>query len=289
MKIKSYFKIKILIIAFFAFGVLSQKAWSASLHESNSDSCIKSKPCVPKQMAVRLVSDTYQTFKSPLDWKGKQWLTFGAVAGVGVIAYMYDERVQNYMVNHQQANLTKVTKYGIEPFGSGIYSTVLLGGLYAGGSLCGNKRLASTSISAAESFIISSFFAQALKHAIHRHRPFQDAVPQHNRFDGPFTGFSHTSFPSGHSTAAFSIAGVFAYEYRNTKWVPLVAYGLATSVALSRVYDNKHWASDVVIGSCLGLYTGYMVQKLNKQKLSKVQIIPQLGNNFSSLALYYSF
>jgi len=269
--------------------VIPHKVWSITEMETSTDSTKNAKQFIACKVAEKMVSHSYQTLISPLEWKGKQWITFGAVVSSGVIIYTQDKKVQRYFSKHQNGTLSNLSKYGIEPLGSGLYTSVILGGLYVGGRLSSNSRLSATSLTAVESFVISSLFTQVLKHTFHRHRPFQDALPQPNRFEGPFKGFDYTSFPSGHSTAAFGVASVFAFEYRKTIWVPILAYGLASSVAISRVYDNRHWASDVLIGSSIGIYTGYMIHKLNKVKPAKVQIVPQFGNNFSTLALYYTF
>jgi membrane-associated phospholipid phosphatase len=60
------------------------------------------------------------------------------------------------------------------------------------------------------------------------------------------------SFPSGHAVAAFSVATVVARRYGNHRWVPFVAYGLATAVGFSRLTNNAHYPSDVFFGAVLG-------------------------------------
>ena len=62
----------------------------------------------------------------------------------------------------------------------------------------------------------------------------------------------HGSFPSGHTAAAFSVATVVARRYRNHRWLPYVAYGLAGVVAFSRVSLTSHFPSDVFMGAALG-------------------------------------
>lgn len=49
----------------------------------------------------------------------------------------------------------------------------------------------------------------------------------------------------------------------DNSWVPWLSYGTATGVALSRINSNKHWASDVFLGSALGLLIGEMVARYN--------------------------
>jgi membrane-associated phospholipid phosphatase len=51
---------------------------------------------------------------------------------------------------------------------------------------------------------------------------------------------------------AFSVADVFAQRYRHHKWVPYVAYSLATAISCSRVTTGAHFASDTFVGAALG-------------------------------------
>jgi membrane-associated phospholipid phosphatase len=51
---------------------------------------------------------------------------------------------------------------------------------------------------------------------------------------------------------AFSVATVIARRYGNHRWVPYVAYGLASVVGFSRLTLNVHFLSDVVMGGALG-------------------------------------
>jgi membrane-associated phospholipid phosphatase len=66
------------------------------------------------------------------------------------------------------------------------------------------------------------------------------------------SGISSGSFPSAHTTAAFSVATVFAQRYRTHRWVPFVAYGLASVIGFSRVSGQAHFPSDVFMGAALG-------------------------------------
>jgi hypothetical protein len=60
------------------------------------------------------------------------------------------------------------------------------------------------------------------------------------------------SFPSGHTIAAFSIATVFAKRYPKPRWIPWMAYGLASLVGFSRISLETHFPSDVFLGAALG-------------------------------------
>jgi len=95
-----------------------------------------------------------------------------------------------------------------------------------------------------------------MKVATRRLRP-SDIPPTGNFSDTFFrshvspTGIN-TSFPSGHAAAAFSVAAVFAHRYRQHRWVPWVAYGMASAIGFSRVTTQAHFPSDVFLGAALG-------------------------------------
>ncbi len=61
--------------------------------------------------------------------------------------------------------------------------------------------------------------------------------------------------PSGHSTVAFAVSSVLANRINNT-FASIGLYTLAGITALSRVYHDEHWASDVLLGSAVGYFIG---------------------------------
>lgn len=62
------------------------------------------------------------------------------------------------------------------------------------------------------------------------------------------------SFPSGHTAQAFAAATFLSEEYKHRfRWMPYAAYGIAGSVGVLRMANNKHYISDVLFGAGLGL------------------------------------
>ncbi len=113
-----------------------------------------------------------------------------------------------------------------------------------------------TSLLAGEAVADSEILATVIKNVTRRLRPI-DIPPDGDfseswfRSHGTVTG-GRGSFPSGHTIAAFSVATVFADRYRNHRWVPWVAYGLAGLVGFSRITLQSHFPSDVFMGAVLG-------------------------------------
>ena len=134
--------------------------------------------------------------------------------------------------------------------------------LFVVGRLSHHQGLASASLRSTEAIIASGAVTQLLKLSIGRARPVvtadKDAYAFHP-FHGSQTNFN--SFPSGHTTAAFAAATVFSTEIRYAhpsaaKFTTPLLYGLATAVGGARMYNDRHWLSDVVGGALIGHFVG---------------------------------
>ena len=117
-------------------------------------------------------------------------------------------------------------------------------------------KLEKTALLAGEAIADSAVVSTAFKDITRRVRP--ENVPLHgNYYDTWFeSGGSPISgtggFPSGHTIVAFSAATVIAHQYRNHRWVPYAAYGLAALVGFSRLSLSAHFFSDVFAGAAFG-------------------------------------
>lgn len=69
-------------------------------------------------------------------------------------------------------------------------------------------------------------------------------------------GSSNKSFPSGHTATAFAGAEFLYQEYKAVSpWIGIGGYAVATGTGLFRIYNNRHWLSDVVMGAGIGILT----------------------------------
>jgi membrane-associated phospholipid phosphatase len=143
---------------------------------------------------------------------------------------------------------------------------VIGGGLYAVGRLAKKPNLADLGWHGTEAVLISSGVTGLLKGVLGRARPFvtSDTLAHDFKFGGGFGNADRQSFPSGHTTTAFAAASAVTSEVQRmwpkyTWYAAPVLYGGATLVGLSRMYHNKHWASDVVLGAAVGTFSGLKV------------------------------
>lgn len=86
------------------------------------------------------------------------------------------------------------------------------------------------------------------------------------------------SFPSGHTANAFFGATILAEEYKNQSILyPISGYTVATATGVFRILNNKHWASDVLIGAGFGILSAkvaYVIYPWLKEKIG-VKNIPK--------------
>ena len=86
-------------------------------------------------------------------------------------------------------------------------------------------------------------------------------------------GSGYHSFPSGHTVTAFVAAEFLHQEYGDKSlWISAAGYGTATLVGLARIYNNRHYVSDVVAGAGVGILSTKIIYWLYpsiKQSFSK--------------------
>lgn len=90
------------------------------------------------------------------------------------------------------------------------------------------------------------------------------------------------SFPSGHVALAFTGAELMRQEYGTVYGI--AGYAVATSVAFLRLYNNRHWFNDVLMGAGIGILSariGYWLLPFER-KLFKIN---NQANNTSSVAI----
>jgi membrane-associated phospholipid phosphatase len=107
--------------------------------------------------------------------------------------------------------------------------------------------------------IVSQALTQGIKYGVARDRPTGECC----------------AFPSGHASATFATASVLERHlgYRGS-WPMLL---VATYVSTSRLHDNRHFLSDVVFGSALGMASGWTVVGRHRRDVFALTPVPTRG------------
>jgi len=226
-------------------------------------------------------TDTKAIVTSPARWQHNDWITFGVlISGNGGLMFA-DQSIADFAREQRSEKTDQFSADFLEPFDLE-YSMILMGGIFAHGIIAKKQKSVSTALLAFESYVLAGLITRIPKNLLGRERADNWRGDGPFVFNGPFHG---NSFPSGHATASFAIASVIATQYRDHKWVPVVAYSAASLAAISRVYDNKHWLSDVVAGAVVGTLVGNLVS--HRSSNSKLTFIPFGNTNYQGLKLSY--
>jgi membrane-associated phospholipid phosphatase len=143
--------------------------------------------------------------------------------------------------------------------------------MYVVGRIAHIERLADLGLHGEEAIGVATVVNTAIKWTAGRARPFvvKDTNPtDYQLFRGLRKGRDYSSFPSGHAMSAFAAAAAVSNEvsrwWPRSRWyVGTAMYGGATAVALSRLYNNQHWASDVIMAAGIGTFAGNKVVRFN--------------------------
>jgi membrane-associated phospholipid phosphatase len=199
-----------------------------------------------------LVSDGQTVLTAPLHWRQPQWQkAAGLVVITGTLMATTDQNVADYYERHRHRQVNDIMQGvgdALAPLALAGYSAALWGA----GQLVPNDELARTGFKMGEAVVYSTVIAGGIKLIVGRPRPFTGADA--NDFSGWSWRDDQQSLPSAHATAAFAAARVLSPQL--TPLQRLGAYGAASLVAYSRVYQSDHWLSDVVFGAGLGYSVG---------------------------------
>lgn len=143
------------------------------------------------------------------------------------------------------------------PLGNGALVFGALAATYAASRVFHHEALAGSVSRIGASVLVSAVSVSMLKESFGRPRPLDSPNADIDDLQ-PFHG--GTSFPSGHTTLAFALATAVSHE-SHSRWVPWVVYPLAAAVAWSRVHEQEHWTSDVVLGAFLGTWTAAKTER----------------------------
>ncbi len=239
-----------------------------------------------KSYLLSYVSDAAAVATAPLHWHEEQWIGFGVVGASTITAYAFDSEINAFFQRNRTTGGSRFSKNVLDPLGQ-YYMAGFIGGMYLVGLASGSRETETAALLTGKAMLLTGAYTLFFKALFQRERPNASVPADPHQWGGPLAGFHDYAFPSGHSSVMFAAAAVLGAYYHDKIWVGISMYSLASLVAVSRIYDNKHWASDVIAGSALGYAIGKLVY--NRYAASKLQVAPLWGFTGSGIRLCYHF
>jgi len=163
----------------------------------------------------------------------------GAGGGLALAAHPFDDNVHEALVGNDTAETIFKAGEILGELGTLLGSASVV---YAVGRIKDQPKVSHLGMDLIEALAMSEALTQTLKYTTRRERP---------------DGSGKNSFPSGHAADTFAFATALE---RHLNWKYSVpAYVFSSYVAISRLPANRHWLSDAVFGSAVGIIAGRTV------------------------------
>ncbi|HEV2576640.1 MAG TPA: phosphatase PAP2 family protein [Acidobacteriaceae bacterium] len=205
------------------------------------------------RVPLNIAGDTYRIFTSPIYIRPADLKWILPMAAATGVALSQDSHVARNIVSHDPGfnnandNVSYDLLYGY------IAGSVTM---YGTGLFTHNDHIQETGLLSGQAMVDAYIFDEVIKLSTFRERPTAAT-----NYDGKFYQTSagiDSSFISGHSINVWSAAAVMAAEYPSP-WKQAAFYTAATATSLNRVLAEKHFPTDVLLGSAAGWMIGHYV------------------------------
>jgi len=249
----------------------------------------------PQWIIASMIEDEGRLWTSPFRIRKEDLKFWIPVITATALSIVYDEEIYSSIKNFQNqhawvSRISPVITRGGEAFPIEAGALFVISGL-----IFHNEKARQTGLIALQTLAHAGLIVHVGKLIFGRQRPsYEDGVDRWHGFPESLNRFrkdgsvsKYDAFPSGHTIEAFGFATVIAEQYKNIKIVPIISYTLAAGVGLSRITEDAHWLSDVIMGAALGYGIGkYMVRE---RKDTKWTLIPKASKDDLKLTAIYRF
>ena len=234
----------------------------------------------------RLLDEGVDFAATPFRLKdGNLFWTMGIAGAIG-LTYAYDNVIHDKLQGNVRSRTTDKAADAGAVIGDPYLQLGLAALVYGGGIVAGSPRMKETGEMMGEALVLADAAILVIKEGTGRRRP---TSTNHKGDFKPF-GFKsdYDSFPSMHTASSFAMASVLA---RTSESVPIavMSYTAATFVGFSRMYQNKHWASDVLLGAAIGELSGRVVTSFHASRGNRLVLLPSVSGDAVSMNLLYRF
>ena len=209
-------------------------------------------PPTPRHTGIKAMAEHVVTnFKYLPSKENLLWASAGG--GLALAAHPFDDDVNRALVGNTAAE--NFFKPG-EVLGELYTLLPTAATIYAVGRIKDQPKVSHLGMDLVEALAMSEALTLALKYTTRRERP---------------DGSGKTSFPSGHAADTFAFATALE---RHLNWrFAVPAYIFASYVAISRLPANRHWLSDTVFGSTVGIIAGRTVTSHEAERPYPVALV----------------
>jgi hypothetical protein len=184
------------------------------------------------------------------------------VAGGGALALAVSADDQKLTERLQDDATLRVASKPGAVIGTALFQFGIGVGVYTWGAIRDDHKVAHIGWDLLRGQIVGQSMTQILKTVVKKERPDSS---------------NSRSFPSGHASAVFTTASILHQHYGWKVGIP--AYSVASYVALSRLPSNRHFLSDVIFGSALGIAVGRSVTYHERHLPRRIDVEPFLQPN----------
>ena len=210
----------------------------------------------------QIISEGEDLINQPGNWNADDYLTLGVILSGAYGIMQFDEAVQNYLNSQPFGKFSVPVEVG-RLWGEPFFSVLFGAAFFLQGTASGNSKNRELGFEIEQSLFYTLWTTGIVKISLGRSRPYTDK----GAFSfSPFNyRFTNRSLPSGHTSTAFSLSTVLA-ENTNKDFLKTVYYLPAFLTAFSRVYENYHWTSDVILGAFTGIFIAKFFDDIHERQ-----------------------
>lgn len=236
---------------------------------------------ITQKEALYLRDEASDVLRTPADTEHDGLFGAVMVAGAAGLAYIFDENIRKPVREHGNQTLDKIANVG-SSIGNPLVHIGMAGMVYGGGVLAGSEKWQETGKMLGEAVLLADAATLVLKESIGRGRPYVNG--DKGRFKPLQFDSDYDSLPSMHTASSFAVASVMSGASEGL-WAKAAYYSAATFVGLSRMVDDQHWASDVILGAAIGELCGRIVARHHANGKRKFVLAPIISGNSAFLGL----
>ncbi|MBJ6799981.1 phosphatase PAP2 family protein [Geomonas propionica] len=235
-----------------------------------------------KEEVVRFGGEGKLFMKGPVD----PYLTGTVVtAGLFGLTYLFDEKIRDEFAGSHHGVMRGITD-GANAVSNPLLHLGVAAAFYGAGAMTDQVKVMQLGEEMGEALLLADGATFVLKGVIGRGRPYQ--VDSSTSYRPLQFKDGYDSLPSMHTASSFALAHVVAAKTDNI-YGKVACYAAAGLAGFSRVYQNKHWASDVVLGAAIGELAGAAVTRYRSAPAGSVTVAPMAIEGAPALALLGRF